>query len=310
MVCLFIYCIFNVICGIAKNSSTLIAARLLSGFGGSATFAISMPGLSDCWEPSQRGRGLSVATTLPFLGIALGPILGGLVAESLGWRWIFYIMSIMSAVIVIFAFFIFKETRANVILQKRCDKLNRAKNTKLYHVHPSLMQRRNPSKFPTQHILQALIRPPMLLVSRPILYLVSILMSYNFGILYLVLATFATLFIEQYGDSPFGASLHYIALCLGYLLATQIGGYIMDKNWKRVREANRIDGIQGEVEPEARLPMLAPGGVALVFGLLLMGWAAEYKVFWLVVDVGVFFFWNGNHFMPSTFTSIYHGQLS
>lgn len=56
----------------------------------------------------------------------------------------------------------------------------------------------------------------------------SFYLAYNFGILYIVLSTFATLWTERYHQSVSVSGLHYIALALGYTLAAQVGARITD----------------------------------------------------------------------------------
>lgn len=87
------FTIWNMVCGFANSDGLLLAARLLAGLGSSAEFAVSMPVLGDLWSPEQRGHSFAIATFLPLLGPAIGPIIGGFITESIGYRWIFWVLS-------------------------------------------------------------------------------------------------------------------------------------------------------------------------------------------------------------------------
>jgi hypothetical protein len=65
-------------------------------------------------------------------------------------------------------------------------------------------------------------RPTRLLATQPILQPVSAFMAYNFGVLYFVLSTFATLFTDRYNQSVSQSGLHYLALAIGYIFANQV----------------------------------------------------------------------------------------
>ena len=62
---------------------------------------------------------LGVYLVGPLFGPTLGPLIGGLIVGSLQWRWIFWIVMIISGVVTVFVFFFIHETNATVILQGR-----------------------------------------------------------------------------------------------------------------------------------------------------------------------------------------------
>ncbi|KAG8939066.1 hypothetical protein FRC03_006593 [Tulasnella sp. 419] len=79
----------------------MLAFRFLAGLGGSAPLAIGGGTIGDLFTPENRGKALSVYTLAPLTGPALGPVMGGWIAQNTSWRWVFYATSIADGVIQI-----------------------------------------------------------------------------------------------------------------------------------------------------------------------------------------------------------------
>jgi MFS family permease len=113
----------------------------------------------------------------------------------------------------------------------------------------------------------------------------SLYLAYNFGILYIVLSTFANLWIDRYGQSVSTSELHYLALAIGYTIAAQVGGPITDRIWRHLQYK-----ASGATAPEYRIPLMIPGALLIPIGLFWYGWAAEARVHWIVPDIGASIF--------------------
>lgn len=72
-------------------------------------------------------------------------------------------------------------------------------------------------------------------------------------------------------------------MAIGYVLSGQIGGRFVDWNYRRLKAKNGGVGV-----PEFKLPTLIVTGVLMPIGLLLYGWTLEYRVHWIVPDIGIF----------------------
>ncbi|GKT82406.1 major facilitator superfamily transporter [Colletotrichum tofieldiae] len=55
--------------------------------------------MADMYRKEDRGKSLAIATFVPYLGPALGPIVGGAITQKLGWPWLFWMLSIFNAFI-------------------------------------------------------------------------------------------------------------------------------------------------------------------------------------------------------------------
>ncbi|MFJ9337703.1 DHA2 family efflux MFS transporter permease subunit [Streptomyces sp. NPDC101733] len=78
-------------CGLATGPTALIAFRAVQGIGGAAMFATTMALLSGAYQGRDRGIAFGVWGAVNGAAAAAGPIIGGLLTESFGWRWIFFI---------------------------------------------------------------------------------------------------------------------------------------------------------------------------------------------------------------------------
>ena len=77
--------------GVAPSLSLLVVARAIQGIGASLIFAPALALIVDAFPRSGRGHALGMNALIVSLGVTAGPTLGGLIAETLGWRWIFVV---------------------------------------------------------------------------------------------------------------------------------------------------------------------------------------------------------------------------
>lgn len=85
--------------GLAPTITVLLIGRALQGFGAAMMFATSVAILTSVFPPSERGRVLGLNVSSVYIGLSLGPVLGGLLTQYAGWRSIFYLMVPTCAII-------------------------------------------------------------------------------------------------------------------------------------------------------------------------------------------------------------------
>ncbi|KAJ9134838.1 MFS general substrate transporter [Coniochaeta hoffmannii] len=272
---------WNLACGFATTKEVLIVSRLFTGLGASAIYSLGGGVLGDVWPPEQRGKSLGTYLAIPLIAVAIGPILGGIITAHAHWRWMFWATSIFQGVSIIVCFFTFRETSGAVILKRRAARLRRTTGNMQYKTLNERLDR----DLPLVTVLKrALARPLRLLAFHPVIQLTSIISAVNYGLLYVVLSSFADALMSQYNLSIELAGLHYIAIALGEIAGSQLGGCLMDVLYRRTTRK------QGSHEPEARLPLVYPGVALAYLGLVVLGWAAKYRIHWIIVDIGAFVF--------------------
>jgi EmrB/QacA subfamily drug resistance transporter len=85
----FVYALSSGLAAVAPSGTVLIASRVLQGLGSAMIFSTGMAMLTAAFPPNRRGRVLGISTASTYLGLSLGPVLGGILTESFGWRGVF-----------------------------------------------------------------------------------------------------------------------------------------------------------------------------------------------------------------------------
>jgi EmrB/QacA subfamily drug resistance transporter len=79
------------LCGVASGLGLLIGFRAIQGIGGAMLGANSISILVRAAGPERRGRAIGLFAAAQAVGISAGPVIGGLLLQELGWRWIFFV---------------------------------------------------------------------------------------------------------------------------------------------------------------------------------------------------------------------------
>ena len=86
-----IFGLASLLCGLAPTSSLLIAARVVQGIGGAMVLPVAYVVVTNATTDEERPRIMGVISGMANIGTALGPIVGGLLASTVGWRWVFWV---------------------------------------------------------------------------------------------------------------------------------------------------------------------------------------------------------------------------
>ena len=86
-----VFILASVACGAADGPALLIAARALQGIGGAAMFATGLALIGQEFEGRERGKAIAAWGATVGVAVAVGPLAGGALTDTLGWRWIFWV---------------------------------------------------------------------------------------------------------------------------------------------------------------------------------------------------------------------------
>lgn len=116
-----IFMLFTLGAGFSKNFASLCVCRLLAGASGSPGLAVGAGTNADLFPPHQRAVTTSLFLMAPFAGPALGPVVGGFIAQYKSWQWTQWSMIFITLAITL-AGLPMQETFKPVILARRAKK--------------------------------------------------------------------------------------------------------------------------------------------------------------------------------------------
>jgi len=267
---------FNAGAAGSQNIQTLLILRFFAGAFGSSPLTNAGGVIADIFPASQRGIAMSVFAAAPFLGPTIGPIVGGFLAQTAGWRWVEGLMAIFTGTLWLMGAFLIPETYSPVILRRRAKKLSQMTGK----VYKSRMEVEKGEKSLGSELKTAISRPWVLLFREPIVLLLSIYMAIIYGTLYMMFAAFPIVYQQNRGWSEGIGGLAFIGVAVGMMIA--IAYTIPDNNrYNRVAEKNR-----GKAPPEARLPPSMLGSIFLPLGLFWFAWTNYPSIHWSVSIIG------------------------
>jgi EmrB/QacA subfamily drug resistance transporter len=107
-----LFTVATVLCGFAQNGTMLILMRIFQGIGASMTMTTSTPILVSVFPPAERGKVLGLNVAAVYLGLSLGPFIGGILTQNFGWRSIFLACIPIGLSAVLLVFFKLKQDTA------------------------------------------------------------------------------------------------------------------------------------------------------------------------------------------------------
>ncbi|KAI1810484.1 MFS general substrate transporter [Poronia punctata] len=265
------FILFTIACALAPSMSSLLAFRFLAGFFGSCIVANGAASFADMMPPQRRGVFMSLFVLGPICGPVIGPVGGGFLSAAKGWRWVFWLVTIVAGFVAIMMVILCRETYAPVILQRKVNRLRRETgNTKLV-----VKDQKQDSAW---DILRAGIeRPLRLLLLSPVGLICSLYMAIVYGILNLMFTSISQVYQETYGFAPNISGLAFLGLGIGSFIGLMTVSLTSDRY-----VASRMAKNGGRRIPEQRIILLPPGSVLMPAGLFIYGWTAQYKVHWIV----------------------------
>lgn len=88
--CLALFIVTSMLCGAARSLHQLVSFRALQGLGGGGLIALTQAAIADVVSPRERGRYQAYISAVWAIASLSGPLVGGFVAQSFSWRWIFW----------------------------------------------------------------------------------------------------------------------------------------------------------------------------------------------------------------------------
>lgn len=277
-------------CTGSQSIQALLVLRFFAGAFGSAPLTNSGGVISDMFAPEHRGLALSLFAAAPFMGPALGPVIGGFLGMNAGWRWVEGLLAAFAGLMWILMTCLVPETYAPVLLRRRAERLTHVTG-KIYRTKLDLEQEGGTSL--KRMFGTSLLRPWVLLFSEPIVLILSIYMyaapflsvvsvyhtdeyrAIIYGALFMMFGAFPIVYQEARGWNQGVGGLAFMGIMVGMLFAV---AYTIPDN---KRYMNILAKHNGFAPPEARLPPVILASVCIPIGLFWFAWTTFTSIHWM-----------------------------
>ena len=240
--------------GAARNFATLLICRFLCGFWGSAGIAIGAGTIVDVWGLAKAG-GLArlLFACGPFLGPAMGPLVGAYVMNEYNgdWRWTQWTVVLIGAPIWILALFM-KET-TDFRVERGAEYSGRFGTV----------------QFALSTLKAAVLRSMAILTSEPIALSLTLYTGYAYAMVFSFFASATYVYSLDYAFNPRQIGLSSIGVIIGYCLAAVM--YMIFDITLYARAVRQAPG--GRPAPEHKLYTAMAGSIFLPIGLF---WFVPY----------------------------------
>jgi len=267
-----LFLLFNVPIIEAKNFSTILAFRFLTGFVGSPALATGGASMGDIFPPHRQPYVIGIWSLGAVAGPILGPVIGGFAAQGDGWKWPIYELMWICAFSLIFLSFLLPETLEATILLKRARRLRKLTGNQDLRSQSEIDQAAISKK---EFVYESLVRP-FILAAEPALLFANVFLGLVYSVFYLWFEAFPLVFNDIYhfnlgvGSLPFSAFV--VTGTITYTVYCLYNRYHMEPRFVR----------NGGLAPEARLEIGLMASVFIPISLFIFGWASRPSVPWIV----------------------------
>lgn len=99
-----ILAISSFLAALSPSSEFLIGMRAVQGFASAMIFVSALAIITSVFPPQERGKAIGINITSGYAGLVLGPVLGGLLTQYMGWRSVFYFVVPLSLMVIVLVF--------------------------------------------------------------------------------------------------------------------------------------------------------------------------------------------------------------
>jgi multidrug resistance protein len=292
-----IYLGANIGLALQNSYAALFLLRCLQSAGSSGAIALGMGVVADVATSSERGSYMGIVGAGTMLGPALGPVIGGLLSQYLGWRAIFWFLVVIAAVWLIPFILTVPETGRNVVgngsvppqgwnmslldwqrfrkASKSDSTLTRTETSEGRRLAQAELAKKRKLRFPNP------LKTVHIIMEKD----VGVVLLYNaliYTAFYDVIASIPNLFLEIYGFNDLQIGLCYIPFGVGCAIASYLNGKILDRNYKRVArqigftiDRKHGDDLRNFPIERARIEIMWPMLSIGLAAILCYGWVLE-----------------------------------
>lgn len=310
VICFTIFIGANIGLALCQNYTSLLIIRCIQSAGSSTTVALCQAVVADIIASAERGGYIGITAIPTVLAPSLGPVLGGVLAQYLGWRWIFWVLAIAGGANLLGILLFYPETCRGIV-GDGSERTHWVYKT-FWRLGREALNRRNKRKEREQRCVENGLNrtesaatgisrrsgsvnikfrftPPNLIASLVLLFEkeLGVLLLYSgvvFAGFYATATAMPSQFKELYGLTDLQIGLMYLPMAGGSIIAAFVVGPLMNKNYARhaaklgmpVDKTREMDLSKFPIE-RARLELGIPLLILATLVTVSWGWALEYR---------------------------------
>ncbi|KAH8659830.1 major facilitator superfamily domain-containing protein [Xylariales sp. PMI_506] len=279
-----------------KNYAALIVLRCLQSAGSASTIAIGSGVIGDITTRADRGSFMGIFQAGLLVPVAIGPVIGGALAGSLGWRSIFWFLTMYGGCFLVAMMLLLPETLRSIVGNGSQTPSNLFAKYPLLTYQKLTQVERDPAAVPPppaprkQIDITGPFRILIIKFATPIIVFLGI----YYAVWQMSITAMSSLFESRYGLSETQIGLTFIANGIGSMIGTLITGKILDKDYRRVKTAYETQIDQNNLESgghvstpgassednfpieRARLRLVPIFSLVQCLSILLFGWCIAY----------------------------------
>ncbi|KAI2615325.1 MFS general substrate transporter [Hypoxylon sp. NC1633] len=233
-----------------KNYATLIVLRCLQSAGSASTIAVGSGVIGDITTRAERGGYMGVFQAGLLVPVAVGPVIGGALAGSFGWRAIFSFLAIYSGAFLVVMMLLLPETLRSVVANGSRTPSNPIAKYPLFIYQKLTKVQWNPEAAQSQPATRKHIDvtgPFRILISKAAAPLIAFLAIY-YAVWQMSITAMSTLFEDRYGLGETQIGLTFMANGVGSMIGTLVTGRFLDSDYRRVKAKHEARSTQTDVE--------------------------------------------------------------
>jgi MFS family permease len=267
-----------------KQFYQLLILRCLQSTGSASTIAIGAGVVGDITTRENRGSYLGIYQAGLLLPLSIGPTLGGVFSQTLGWRAIFWFLTIYSATFLFFLFFLLPETLRSLVGNGSVPAKGLASSPIAYIQrgrHPGI-----PAAVSTDISVQAqiskkkvpvnILGPLQMIVGLEVTY-IMFFMAIGYTSWQVIITVMSTLFETTYGLTDLQIGLTFIANGFGCVIGTLTTGKYLDFDYRRIKASYTGPPEDFPLE-NARLRTVWMWTGLQCSSVIVFGWTLRYHV--------------------------------
>lgn len=241
-------------------SQKLVLTMHCSALAGAVMLSNGPSTVSDVVDEEHRPLAFSIWAIAPINAPVIGPLVGGFVTRSLGWRWTNWLAVICGGISLVMMSCIRETYPPSILRKKAAQRRKQTGDTRWW-------SRYDESLHITDMLRRGISRPFIMTFTEPVLFIWALYMGTTYGIYYLFFVAYPIVFTQDRGWSADVSGLAFMGICIGILSAIA-----MEPLLRRRTNRQKKDPVIGRPFPEASVFAVCIASILMPLGVLWFAW--------------------------------------